>query len=424
MATRAPMDREGLRRAPIRLVLCASRVRNSQAMRLPRALSLLLSSSVIAGCNAPAPAPADATVDALVDAAPDVPEKDDDRLVVPDDVPVVGDPRALDVRRAGPYHAGHRVFMHTYTPRGATAPRTIPVHVWYPTFAVRGHHPTYERFFTDPDAIDDAPPAPVAYPMGYPVHAYSHGYQGFAGSTHFLMVYFATHGWVSVAPDHVGNTLLGNLSPLPLAIQHLRSQDMRAALDMLEALPPSDPLARRADTRRVVLSGHSFGTHTVWASAGATFDVDAITPRCTPQVSCGPADLAVFREGLRDARVVAGIPMAGSISRDFFGPTGHSSVRIPLLAMSGTADPVGDEAQFMTTAGVDLTWIEVEGGCHQYFGLGGCPLIPDDQQPLIAGAWALAFARRHVLNDDDATVRGILDGTLALSPRVTLHRRP
>jgi hypothetical protein len=51
-------------------------------------------------------------------------------------------------------------------------------------------------------------------------------------------------------------------------------------------------------------------------------------------------------------------------------------------------------------------------------------MIADSFQPLIVGAWAVAFARRHVLNDDDPTVRGVLDGTIALSDRVTLHRRP
>ena len=392
--------------------------------------------AALAGCegvtpaapDAAADATLDATVDATLDAAPDggAPDAaaDDDRIVVPDDVAPVGDPRAFDVRQRGPFNTGHRVFMHTYTPRGSTTPRTIPVHVWYPTRAIRGPHPTYDRFFTDTEAIDDAPPAPPVHPMGYPVHVYSHGHRGFAGTSHFLMAYFATHGWVSVAPDHVGNTLLNSPDPRPFPIYHLRSQDVRAATDLLAALPASDPLGGRCDTRRVVLSGHSFGTHTVWSTAGATFDVAAITPMCTPRVSCSEADVAVFREGLADPRVVAAIPMAGSIGRALFGPTGHASVRIPLLAMSGTDDPVGADAQFMTTAPVDLTWIEVRGGCHQYFALGGCPMIPDSFQPLIVGAWSVAFARRHVLNDDDPTVRGVLDGTIALSDRVTLHRRP
>jgi hypothetical protein len=208
-----------------------------------------------------------------------------------------------------------------------------------------------------------------------------------------------------------------------LPVHHLRSQDVKATLDLLEMLPQSDPLAGRCDTTRVLLSGHSFGTHTVWASAGATFDVGMIRPRCTPELRCSDADLTVFQEGLRDPRVVAAVPMAGSIQRTMFGPEGHRSVTIPLLAMSGSDDPVGAEGQFMSTESVPLTWIDVRGGCHQFFALGGCTMIPNDLQVPIVGGWALAFARRHVLRDEGAAVARVLDGTAPVSDRVTVQRR-
>ena len=71
--------------------------------------------------------------------------------------------------------------------------------------------------------------------------------------------------------------------PLPIQLYHWRSADVSQALDVVGALPPGDPLAGRADTRTAVLSGHSFGSHTTWSSAGATFDLDvpvnlAVTP--------------------------------------------------------------------------------------------------------------------------------------------------
>ena len=396
-----------------------------------RALRGLLATCVgrcVTGCDQGAtPAASDATLDATdaadVRVTTDAPD-DDDRIVVPDDVPAVGDPLALDVRRAGPFHTGHRVLSITYTPRGSSGPRTLPLHVWYPTHAIAGPHPTYGRFFADPEAIDDAPLAPSAYAAGYPVHIYSHGDRGFAGTSHFLMRYFASHGWVVAAPEHVLNTLFDTPDPRPFTLYHLRAQDVSAALDTLAALPATDPLAGRLVTRRALLSGHSFGTHTVWSAAGATFDAAAVAPMCTDRVRCNSADVEVFRAGLGDARFVAGIAMAGSINRSLFGADGHRSVRIPLLSMSGTDDPVGADAQFMSTLPVDLTWIDVRGGCHQYFALGGCENIPDALQAPIVGAWSLAFARRHVLDDRDATVAGVLDGSIPLSDRVTLHRRP
>lgn len=396
-------------------------------MRAPYSVVVFASILVACGDSASTPAPdATAHTDATLDAPTDSPsaQKDDDVIVVPTDAAPVGDPRGFDVRQRGPFGTGYRLLMHTYTPRGSTTPRTIPVHVWYPTRAIRGPHPTYGRFFADPEAITDAPLAPSVHPRGYPVQVYSHGDRGFGGTSHFLMRYFASHGWVSVAPDHVGNTLFDTPDPRPFTLYHLRSQDVRAALDLVEGLPASDPLSGRCDTRRVVLTGHSFGTHTVWASVGATFDVDAFRAMCTPRLSCGESDLTVFREGIGDPRIVAAIPMAGSINRTLFGAMGHGAVRIPMLAMSGSEDPVGADGQFASTAPMPLTWIDVRGGCHQYFALGGCTMIPDALQGVIVGAWSMAFARRHVLDDSDPTVLGVLDGTLALSDRVTLHRRP
>ena len=40
--------------------------------------------------------------------------------------------------------------------------------------------------------------------------------------------------------------------------------------------------------------------------------------------------------------------------------------------MSGTADPVGADAQFMTTAPVDVTWIDARR-LPPVLALGGCP---------------------------------------------------
>ncbi len=343
---------------------------------------------------------------------------------VPTDEPPIGDPLSWRPTARGPFNTGYRQIMFTYTPRGAAMPRTIPVHIWYPTRAISGRHPTYARLVMDPESFTDAPLAPSVHPGGYPVQIYSHGDRGFGGTSHFLMRFFASHGWVSAAPDHLGNTLSEPvLDPRPYALYHLRSQDVSAALDALTMLPAADPLAGRMQTLRTVLTGHSFGTHTVWASAGATFDIDAIRMRCNAQIGCTPADLTVFATSLRDPRFVAAIPMAGSINRSLFGNTGHSTVTIPFLSMSGTADPVGADGQFASTAPIPMKWIDIRGGCHQFFALGYCADIPDTEQDPIVGGWAMAFARRHVLMDNSALVTTLLDGSMPVSDRVTLRQR-
>jgi predicted dienelactone hydrolase len=351
---------------------------------------------------------------------------DGGRYTFPDVIPSVGDPATLDPRAKGPFRTGYRLLSVTYTPPGASAPRTIPVHVWYPTWALSGPSVTYLRIVMDRESFRDAPPAPPAHMGGYPVHVFSHGDRGFGGTTAFLSRYFASHGWITVAPEHVGNTLGDTPNPRPYALYHLRSRDVTAALDAIERLPMTDPLRQLGAivTRRAVLSGHSFGTHTVWTTAGASFDVERIRPNCTAANACTAEDLAAFAISYRDPRVVAGIPMAGSINRSLFGPMGHSSVsNFPMLAMSGSADPVGADGQFDSTAPMPLSWIDIRGACHQFFALGGCAEIPDADQDRIVSAWALAFSRRHVLDERSMLVQSVIDGSMPVSDRVTLRTR-
>lgn len=349
------------------------------------------------------------------------------RYTFPDAMEPVGDPLALDPRVKGPFRTGYRVLSFTYTPPTASAPRTIPVHVWYPTWALSGPIAVYHRLVMDRESFRDAPPAPPVHVGGYPVHVYSHGDRAFGGSSAFIARFFASHGWITVAPDHVGNTLSDTPSPRPYALYHLRSRDVSAALDALESLPMTDSLRRLGaiDTRRTILSGHSFGTHTVWTSAGATFDIDQIRPNCTAANACTEADMMAFAlTNYRDARFVAGILMAGAINRSLFGPMGHRTVRdVPLLAMSGTADPVGADVQFDSTVPLPLTWIDIRGACHQFFALGGCADIPDSEQDRIVSTWALAFARRHVLDDRSTLVQSIIDGSSPVSDRVIFRMR-
>jgi predicted dienelactone hydrolase len=381
---------------------------------------ILWVSTALTACETAPVTQQDAAVDGAV---MDARGKTDGPFLFPFDHPVITDPMSWDVRARGRFQAGYRVVMHTYTPRGSTMPRTIPVHIWYPTHAIEGPNPTYSRIVPDEDSFVDAPLAALPDGRRYPVHVYSHGDRGFGGTSHSLMVYFATHGWVSIAPDHVGNTFSGNIAPRPFSLYHMRAQDVRASLDALDGLPVNDAFAGRCATDRVVLSGHSFGVHTVWSAVGATFDIERSRGRCMASGACNEADLDVMRMGLVDSRIVAAIPMAGAIARDFFGTDGHRSVTVPLLAMSGSEDPVGADVQFMTTAPMPMTWIDIRGACHQFFALGGCSTIADTEQDLIVNTWALAFARAHVLRDNTSVVRDILDGTLSLSDRITFHRR-
>lgn len=338
----------------------------------------------------------------------------------------IGEPLDWALDEPGPFRVGYQSFQHTYRPAGQTADRTITVHLWYPTLDATGMAPFYSGLVRDRASFAGAAPAEPPHASGlFPVQAYSHGHRGFAGGAAFLHRRLATHGWITIAPDHTGNTITDNVDPRPVALWYLRSLDVRAAVDAFAAGGEGVPAIGPADTDHLLLTGHSFGTHTVWSSVGATFDVDRISAeRCATETPCTEAELDVFRAGLLDARVVAAVPMAGLLSSEWFGDSGHGSVALPVLAMTGSADSntmSGAMAQFERMAELDdFAWMDVEGACHEFFGL-GCD-DPAGEQERVVGTYVLALGRRHVLGDESAETLGVLDGTTAVSDRVTLRR--
>lgn len=337
-----------------------------------------------------------------------------------------GELLSFPVDGVGPFNVGYRTWKITYQSPGQSEPREIGFHVWYPTLDADGPHPVYLKLFQDPDVIEDASLAPPVEAAGYPVHVYSHGSYGFAGTSADMMHYFASHGWVAVAPDHTGNTLGIPADKHTLSIFYLRSTDVSAALDELEKLDASDPLAGKCRTGNVVMSGHSFGTLTTWASGGATFDLAAIQAKCDNDefaAPCKPEELAVFAGGVADARVVAGIPLAGDAT-DWFTPEGYNAVNKPYMLMTGSAD-VSGQGVFDLATSIDFTWLEFEGGCHQLFALGGCAEFDTALGYSLVNTYTLAFARTRMLGDASDQTAKILSGETVLSDKVTLlHEGP
>lgn len=355
---------------------------------------------------------ADAAVDAapMVDAAPDV------------------DPAALDPQADGPFRVGYRAFDVTYTPPGQDAERTVTVNLWYPTWAMAGGDPPrYAGIQIDRLVFTDAPPAASAHADGYPVMIYSHGDRGYGGDSAYLARRMASHGWVFVAPDHTGNTLRDVAGEDRFAHYVHRPADLSATLDALAALPAEDPLAGSLVTGRVVAVGHSRGTYTMFALAGATLDLDVLDTRCAEggfDGPCEPSTRAAFAAGLGDPRVVGVVPLAGGFRTNFFGATGQDTVAVPVLWMTGSADPQGVEDQLALFAGHDVLWVDLEGGCHLTFTLGSCATLPMGEGHAIVQAFVGAFGRSVVVGDEGAAVAGILDGSVGVSERVEVRRAP
>ena len=177
-----------------------------------------------------------------------------------------GQSLSWDPVNAGPYQVGYRTLTFSYDAVGHDDPRPITLSLWYPTDDKTGQPASYLGLLDDELAFQDATLADSAYGDTYPLHVHSHGHQGFAGSTNFLMRHFASHGWVVAAPDHAGNTLIDNIEPRPPWMYAVRPSDISATLDHLENLPEGDPLKDKMGTERVVMSGHSFGGYTAFVS--------------------------------------------------------------------------------------------------------------------------------------------------------------
>lgn len=323
---------------------------------------------------------------------------------------------AWALQTAGPHGVGYRKLEVSYEAGGGLGTRKIPLHLFYPTAATQGSHPPpHGGLVVDNTSWVDAPATPPDDGVEWPVMVYSHGHQGFAGSSAFLAWHFASHGWIVAAPDHVGNLLSDAILPRPTWMYYARNLDVGASLDRVAKLGAADGFGGgKADTSRVVLTGHSFGAHTCWAAAGASFDIKLMEADCKEdgarvrQGDCSPAMMALMAAGLRDERIVAAIPLAGTMHRGVMGDKGHETAKIPVLSITGTKDDVGGKAQFDSCVGCDLTWIDLLDGTHQSFAV-TCsqPGSKDKTCPDIK-RYTLAMARRHVLGDQ--SVKGLLAG--------------
>ncbi|MBT6435304.1 MAG: hypothetical protein HOK97_08575 [Deltaproteobacteria bacterium] len=342
-------------------------------------------------------------------------------------------PNGLDypLDNDGPFEVGYTTFETSYTPPGQTQPRTVPVFIWYPTEDVHNddavpptQSPIYIDLFVDSDTIIDATPAASIYEAGYPLLAYSHGSQGVAQGSWRLMRYFASHGWVAMSVGHIGNMLTEGSEASNTSVEHWhhRPLDISAGIDALETLISPAALAGQIDTSRTLLTGHSRGAYTTWAAGGATYDVENIQSRCDngnyPD-GCSEEAIASFSQGFSDPRIKALIPTAGSGHGEFFdGVQGRDAVALPMFMMTATEDQVGAESVYENTNIDDFTWVEIEGGCHELFNL-GCGRMEDGKKFPIVTTYALAFGRRHILDDTSENTVGILNNTVTVSEYVT-----
>jgi len=328
----------------------------------------------------------------------------------------------------GPYAVGYTRF----DVRDDSRDRTLPVYAWYPVRPADAVGPpaVYSVLFlglASPVAIADAP---VARGGPFPLVVFSHGNGGTGLQSFFLTEALASHGFVVVAPDHVGNTLadllFGSVGDTEIFQSALdRPRDVSFLIDTMLARSAlrSDRFYRAVSPFRIGVAGHSFGGFTALAVA-AGFGGEAAS-------GFGLEVPADFEPIPADPRVRAIVPISPASSA--LGDDELGRIRVPTLLVGGTLDrttPLVPEltrpfekipgrplfradlrraSHFSFTNACDLIAVAEEAGLPpelvddavQGANQEGCApeLLPAEEAQRITNLVTVAFLRRYLAGD-------------------------
>lgn len=222
---------------------------------------------------------------------------------------------------------------------------------------------------------------PATNTAPWPIILFSHGLGGSREGYEYLGRHWASHGYVSVHPTHVGSdtsVLRGSSQPFQ-AMQRAaadprnainRPGDVSFVIDRLTALKRADERFKgRLALEKIGIAGHSFGGYTALAAAG--------------QLLPGPGGKSV---SLGDPRIKAAIAMsAPARQRDnLLLDRSYGAIKIPCFHMTGTKDdsPIGEtraadrRIPFDHMTGADNYLLTLSGGDHMVFS--GRRLRPGD----------------------------------------------
>ncbi len=208
--------------------------------------------------------------------------------------------------------------------------RPLTVEVWFPLdddVAVGDLDP--QRYTLLPGVFYESPTAhaagadQLAGDGSFPLVAYSHGSGGLRYIHSSYTEALASHGYVVVAPDHTGNTVIDRLSGSdapPAEISLARPTDIGRVIDAFvdPTHPTAGPYASGIDPDRVAVTGHSFGGFTAIATiTGYSNELGEFAP---------------------DARVDAIVPLAPAVSTQSLPDDLLATIDVPMMILVGTDD--------------------------------------------------------------------------------------
>ncbi len=242
------------------------------------------------------------------------------------------------IDQPGPYTVGTTERQFT----GSTG-RSLTLQVWYPTAEAGGARVIYDNIFPG-IAIEDAE---ADCSESRPVVMFSHGNTGIRWQSAFLMQWFASHGFVVAAPDHLHNTMLDFDWTKMVEVTLVRPLDISDSFDWL--------LRANEDWRSGLegcidaeggygVMGHSFGGYTSLAVSGATVPVSELDENCEAgwQPHCDARDMWLTENpdsetiSNADERVWGAVllaPWNGGILAE-----GIANVTVPTMILTGVLD--------------------------------------------------------------------------------------
>lgn len=242
-----------------------------------------------------------------------------------------------DVRIVDPTTKGNESVVSRVVNVNSTDGLILPTQIWYPSQnASEGLHrygDLKEGTASNGGVVDCSVERPVV--------VFSHGNTGMGYQSYFLTEFLASHGYLVVAPDHVGNTIFDNDESRKPELILRRPQDISDAYDwLLEQNEFSDCVNPDAGFAVV---GHSFGGYTVHAITGAYLDTTLTLEHCAEYGGwlCEHVETIAETQGdgvydQIDERVWGAVSMTPAALETLIG--GIESITVPTLVLGGEYD--------------------------------------------------------------------------------------
>jgi predicted dienelactone hydrolase len=316
-------------------------------------------------------------------------------------------PDLVGLRPDAPVYAKHGPFwVGTRDFRIDDATRPIPLTVWYPALNPNGakEEITYTDVLIKWDAklpagktatvkghaIKDAAVERSSGP--YPLILFSHGLGDSRVAYAYLTEHLASQGFVVIAPDHT--EWWADDLPTLWKDSILRPQDILRVIAYAESLTGEKGALRGLiDVQHIGIAGHSYGGYTALAAGGARFALDEFNAFCAALAKGDPvrAGCTALVRHETDMAALAGLqpmpqglwPPARTDSRiravaalapgsPLFGNSGLTTMRVPLLAMGGSADteapPEWGLAAYEHASSQAKALVVFENAAHMLFG--------------------------------------------------------